>query len=391
MSVFRKHSGGLRNVGSYQVAGTPYVSSSSIPNGSELRLDFPKVTNNITVQMDSGKVVKKAVKITGECRLLSDTSSPSTEFPDAQAQTYIMWVQMDPALGPDGTSDNGTRFIFYHSGGSTKRAVSIRYRYSDDRWYNQYFHADHSNQDAPNFLSTAPASVSTSPVRGASNEFPLFQIALTINGAHGGDVKFYLNSVLTHTQVLGDDIANWGDVIYSSASTSKGSNVTIVESGIFNAEFDQTQVNEAYNSGNYLDLRNHSKAANLKIYHTFGDNINDSVVSNDVLINDVVGDNLLVEESHVSLGESITETTATFNSGPNLRVHFNSPASDTYVTARKHYWNLDTQDDSLALNVKAKSLYLSSDGGTSNFTVTADLTSIPTGSMYKLTGSGIDE
>ena len=41
---------GLRNVGSYQAAGTPYITgSTSINNGDEVKVQFPKVTKSVTV------------------------------------------------------------------------------------------------------------------------------------------------------------------------------------------------------------------------------------------------------------------------------------------------------------------------------------------------------
>ena len=44
------YTAGLRNVGSYQVAGTPYITgSTSIDNGEEVKVEFPKVTKSVTV------------------------------------------------------------------------------------------------------------------------------------------------------------------------------------------------------------------------------------------------------------------------------------------------------------------------------------------------------
>jgi|TARA_R110000824_G_scaffold285090_3_gene473304 hypothetical protein len=40
---------GLRNVGSYQVSGHPYVTGSIIKAGEEVRVQFPNVTKKVTV------------------------------------------------------------------------------------------------------------------------------------------------------------------------------------------------------------------------------------------------------------------------------------------------------------------------------------------------------
>jgi hypothetical protein len=43
------YTAGLRSVGCYQVAGTPYITGSSINNGVEIKIEFPKVTKSVTV------------------------------------------------------------------------------------------------------------------------------------------------------------------------------------------------------------------------------------------------------------------------------------------------------------------------------------------------------
>jgi hypothetical protein len=43
------YTAGLRSVGCYQVAGAPYITGSSINNGVEVKLEFPKVAKSVTV------------------------------------------------------------------------------------------------------------------------------------------------------------------------------------------------------------------------------------------------------------------------------------------------------------------------------------------------------
>jgi hypothetical protein len=54
------YSVGLNHVGAYQVAGTPYVSSSALPNTNteSLRFQFPKVTKKICVTTDSSQGIR---------------------------------------------------------------------------------------------------------------------------------------------------------------------------------------------------------------------------------------------------------------------------------------------------------------------------------------------
>jgi len=50
MATPRNRRPGLGNVGSYQVAGTPFLSGcSGLPNGAEMKISFPAVTKNIKI------------------------------------------------------------------------------------------------------------------------------------------------------------------------------------------------------------------------------------------------------------------------------------------------------------------------------------------------------
>ena len=81
--------------------------------------------------------------------------------------------------------------------------------------------------------------------------------------------------------------------------------------------------------------------------------------------------------------------------GSCLRVHFNATGSGAvvgYETPRSgsHYIELDSHEDSIEFDVKCKSIYLSvPTGHTGGYQLYASLTSIPTSSMYAVTGSGL--
>ena len=53
---------GLRNVGSYQISGHPYVTSSVINSDQEMRVTFPYVTKKITV-IASGSQPNKGLRV----------------------------------------------------------------------------------------------------------------------------------------------------------------------------------------------------------------------------------------------------------------------------------------------------------------------------------------
>jgi hypothetical protein len=76
-----------------------------------------------------------------------------------------------------------------------------------------------------------------------------------------------------------------------------------------------------------------------------------------------------------------------------VRVHFNSTSSGA-VVQHVHYVELDSDEDSYTFNAKCKEIYVSApsgNGGAADFRVVAELTSIPTTSMYPLTGSGLTD
>jgi hypothetical protein len=66
-------------------------------------------------------------------------------------------------------------------------------------------------------------------------------------------------------------------------------------------------------------------------------------------------------------------------------------ASGANIISNKHYKELQGYGSSIEIPAKTKEIYLTGVGAQTTFEVIAELTNIPTGSMYSLTGSGIDE
>jgi len=71
-----------------------------------------------------------------------------------------------------------------------------------------------------------------------------------------------------------------------------------------------------------------------------------------------------------------------------LRAHFASTSAAGNVVSGHHYITMENDDDSLTLNVKCKEMYISAVGSGVGFEVVAELTNVPTGRMFELTGSG---
>ena len=77
-----------------------------------------------------------------------------------------------------------------------------------------------------------------------------------------------------------------------------------------------------------------------------------------------------------------------------LRIHFNSTGSPGNVISGLHYIAFDSHEDSYTFNVKCKEIYLSTPSTNTDvakYKVVAELTNIPTGRMYSLSGSGLTD
>ena len=92
----------------------------------------------------------------------------------------------------------------------------------------------------------------------------------------------------------------------------------------------------------------------------------------------------------------VTKTITVVNhASQTIRVHFNSTGSGVgRVVDGVHYVELDSDEDSYTFSAKCKEIYVSApttNSGASKYRVIAELTGIPTASMFNLTGSGLTD
>jgi len=76
-----------------------------------------------------------------------------------------------------------------------------------------------------------------------------------------------------------------------------------------------------------------------------------------------------------------------------LRVHFAASASGRVIDGY-HYVELDSNEDSISMNVKCKEIYIScpsTNSGLAEYRVIAELTQIDVARMFALTGSGVTD
>lgn len=77
------------------------------------------------------------------------------------------------------------------------------------------------------------------------------------------------------------------------------------------------------------------------------------------------------------------------DAGKAVLLHF-TPTGSGNVVGGKHQWTVSSSS-SFSAEVKCTEIYVSYNGAAANYQVFAELTNIPVGEMYSLTGSGLTD
>lgn len=371
MSDNFKHTAGLQNVGSYQVSGKPFVTASTVTDGTEEQIEFPEVSNNITVKLDSasGGVTKNGYRLNGEFRL----DEIGSNYTLGNNETWVMWMN-------ESGSTNSLHYLLRHQ---SPNGPQVLYNAINGTWQFGQF-----TSGTPSFKSiTFTHEIDT-----------MSHIVITLDNTDA--MKVYINNSLKGTLDLSTYNGNPNSSLLSLGTHAVNHQYSFIEVARFSTTFDSDDVSEAYNGGEYFDLNSHSQASNLQNYWTFGDDPGDTFNNNGdsakvtFTIVDTKGNSNLSDGNALLIDndDEIVAFTHTFGSaGGELRVHFRSTGSLPNVATNKHYWTLDSQNESITMNVKSKELYLSADGGDCDYSVEAELTNIPSSRMFQHTGSGVDE
>jgi len=110
-------------------------------------------------------------------------------------------------------------------------------------------------------------------------------------------------------------------------------------------------------------------------------------------------------EDKITFPHVARSVTVINRSSVDLRVHFVSatanagyqgpdgaaPGGNPTVISDYHYITLTEDRDSITFNVKCSEIYITSQGDNGAYEVFAELTGVPAGDMYVLTGSGVTE
>ena len=353
------YSVGLQNVGSYMVSGQPFLARPAIPANGEVVVKFPYVTKSITVRIPSAPNTALGFLANGGNTMRMWTNGGLTPFGNTESDfTFSNWMKA-PAFtnnqqpirltGPSGQTN-------YQFRSTNKIRFGLKGGVTGD------------------FTLTNP------------NDWHHYLITQLT-----GNIHIYIDGVHKYTTAK-TNIAEMNDVNLPpnmSAAfrpTCVHDEITFWTTGMTNAQTDAL-----YNGGEWIDPNGHSKAASLEAWWTMGDGPND--IPN--RIHDVA------DTDQVLVLESTADAYKTFETGPftaaatgKLRIHMLGTGSVPHganIYNNFHYYELSGYNTYITLPMKTTELYLSADIAAVTCEVLAELTNIPTGRMYALTGSGIDD
>jgi len=358
---------GLRNVGSYQVSGEPYVSASVVNDTHEEQIIFPKVSNNITVK-HNGQIYN-SLYLSG-----SDNGSLyyiNEKIPDPPAnsseRSLSVWLSGSGQHNASSFRDNGIVI----SGTETNNKFLIREK--DGKLQGLHVYGN-----------------GTQVVATTSVQFPTEgwkHLVLTVKDS---ELKLYIDRDLKVTSTAGT----------TTVGANLGSNLVIGSVANFEGEYgfrDAILWDTALSAGQVETLFDSSGSATspagankliwLKPSSLVGESLTNLKNHADT---HTYGNFILKNIDGTEIANIVPESPFADVNGGELRVHYRTTGS-TNVATNKHYWSLKGQDEQVTMNIKAKEIYLSAPSGDAAYSLHADLTTIPTSSMYQHTGLGVDD
>ena len=358
MSDNFKYTAGLNNVGSYQVSGKPFVTASTISDGAEQQIEFPQVTNNITVRLDNPN---NSVAVEG-ASVYYQNSNPINAN-DGDNRTITAWISASNNTSVD--PSNGIIIA-----GST---INNHFVFKEKN--NNPFQAQLSNSSGITSL------VNIDPGTG------WYHIALVASSS--AYFRVLINGQERVSKVIGptSGAALGGGLVLGPPSQGE-THIKFRDAMLWDDALSNTEVLALYQaSASYSDPA--FAAANKLVWIKPVESPVDSPVNSLLNSGDPTYGNMTLNAYTSGEVAEISSDSPFTNSG-SLRVHYRSTGSSNVAT-NNHYWTLDSQNESITMNVKSKELYLSADGGDCDYSIHADLTSIPSSRMYQHTGSGVDE
>ena len=360
------YSSGLRNVGSYQVSGKPFASSSVITGTHEEQITFPEVSNNITVK-HNGQVYNSLYLSGSDNGGLYYINEKTPDAPANSAERSLsVWLSGSGQHNAGSGGDNGIVI----SGTETNNKFVIREKDGKLQGLHSYANGAQSVTTAVQF-----------PTEGWKH------FVLTVND---DEMKLYIDRDLNKTSTAGD----------TTVGANLGSSLVIGSVGNFEGEYgfrdailwdtalSLAQVQSLFDSsGSATSPAGANKLIWLKPSSLIGENLTSLKNHADV---HTYGNFILKNRENAEIANIVPEAPFADVNGGELRVHYRTTGS-TNVATNNHYWSLNNQDEQISMNIKTKDIYLSAPDGDAAYSLHADLTTIPTSSMYQHTGLGVDD
>lgn len=370
MSTFTKYKSGLRNVGSYQVAGKPYITGNiGLGQGAEDKIEFPNVTKEVKIRIPA--YPNNAYRLQENDGFFfavnQGGSGPFDLGGTGKPFTVSVWIS---ASAPSTTND---AILSFFQGGSSKKAT-FKIRGSGTRFEDNHGPSSMSNLD----------SGGSSIVGAGWKNFILVQ-------SGNASTHVYENGV--HKAQVANILAQNFDDIYIPANSTAAMHGGYDQLTVWNVGLTQQEVTELYNNGDYFNPKAHSKAPSLQAWYTFGDDPGDTIGASAV-VQDQSSNNRDQSMNGFGGSDALTVVNGPFtNISGELRIHMlgTGSTSGANIYDNRHYWKLSAHEESVRLPMKTKEIYVSTVDTAIPYELHASLTGIPTQSMYALTGSGIDE
>ena len=379
-----RYSVGLRNVGSYKVSGQPYITGSAVNAGSEVKIEFPFVTKNITIRIPSPPNAAMDNRSAG---IRFQTLGGPFDLGGAGKPFTISLWHKNTATQAEYLNKNKGPLAFLVGGGVVDAINTPRPAYTA-------VSGSFRLQSGGESTSIAGALQWFQP-NGNDNWYHLL-----ITQHTASTTSVYTNGVFRTS--LASDRPNWDGLAWPRNGSSLLSSMD--EIVVWDDGFTQEEAEELYNSGEHYNPLTHSKKANLIAWYQMGDHHLDSpgplVGSTGAQLYDAIDSNddpfpmFDTEDGFTRAAATVVEGPFTSQTTGKLRVHMLSTTSSPHganVFGNKHYQELQGYGSTITLPMKTKEIYLSGVDAQVTFEVIAELTNIPTNSMYALTGSGIDE
>ena len=376
--VSNVYGAGLRNVGSYQVSGAPHITTKTISDLAETSITFPQVTKDITINKTSAGgetrvhfLTKGTQKKALEFR---DTTPPDGTTDDLfsipintgeqETFTFSFWFKINsPVTGQislwqsPGGGHGATQSTKIVSLNASQPTAAVTFR----------------NQVKDRVIGAGTSRLDTVATNFSQLEYNNYVVSIAAT-----EYKVYINGQDHGAGALSlpNGVSEMPNLHFPRNFTSP---ISLAQFTLWDKALSSAEVLELYHSGHYLNPQLHSAASNLDHWFVF-DNTLSSNPDTTSQIFDRVG----------TLTGSITTQAGQTNSVAFVDGPGNFQTGSTVIT-NMHYLSLDDANPSVTLNCKCNKIFLTATGSAQTVNVIANMTHIASGSMYALTGSGIDE